>query len=157
MQNPGSRWEETGGLIFQLCAKGLYCLQYSGCKLLQSHRLSSNSAWDLSRHQSLWTVRFRNSIHRCHPSLKGAAGPEGLHWLLCIDSPPTRHDGSAWKRSTLFHVLESLWVSHGSKKTCWCSLDQFSPECQVCTFYVTEFRPGSFPLQHSCTYPFSPL
>ena len=50
------------------------------------------------------------------------------------------------QQSMLFHLKESLWVSHGSEEFCWCSLDQFlltNPQCQV--FYVTEFSPGSFP------------
>ena len=36
-----------------------------------------------------------------------------------------------------------LAIGHG--ETCHYSLDQFSPECQLCTFHGKEFIPASFP------------
>ena len=75
-------------------------------------------------------------------------GPLPLQWICllqfrpglrchCTGDPHRR----CWKKSTLFHVLESLWVSYGSEETCWCSWDQFF----LCIFDGTEFFPGSFP------------
>ena len=41
--------------------------------------------------------------------------------------------GQCWKKSTLFHLLESFSLF---PETCLCSLDQFSPECQYVHFMV---------------------
>ena len=53
---------------------------------------------------------------------------------------------SGWLWSPLISV--TVMVCNGSG---WCFLDQFSPECQVCSFYVTNSAMDLFPLQLSCT------
>ena len=58
--------------------------------------------------------------------------------------PTAGQHGRPRKRSTLFHLLESRWVSHGSEEICRYFWDQFSLECQVYTFHATACSPGSF-------------
>ena len=62
----------------------------------------------------------------------GAVIPRWIHTDGAVKGPLC----SPYSKAAEFSMAQQI---------CWYSWDQFSPECQVCTFHATECRPGSFP------------
>ena len=130
------------------------------CSLCRSSGPSSRNSCNLSQ----WTDKYWIALGR----LRAPSSSMNVSLVMPTrpsQSLPRRTGGpplgpQCWKRSTLFHILESLWILHGFEETCWYSSDQFFSECQICTCSGTECRGNAalclFPLHHTCTNPISP-
>ena len=121
------------------------------CDGISEHRnLSCLRRWFGTEDQR-WYIAVYRQVFDC---IGPFAGPFCFHDFESCDfyqvfavippGPTTGPHRRCQKRSTPFRLLERFWVSHGSEETLRCSWDNFSPGCQICTFHVTEFRPGFF-------------
>ena len=110
--------------------------------------LCSASHWVTSCAENLhWTWKVQGLCWRC------SAGLFQVSRLRFKGNVTTPNESLPWLSST--KNLKNHWQGIDFASHCWSTQSvgvpwislqrHFSPECQVCTSYVTEFSPGSFP------------